>query len=93
MTVQFFAYLRDPEFAGCRETSWPHAPTLRELGEQLSEAFGARFRGEFFTPGGNALGERVIVMVNGRRAEFLDGLDTALQDTDTVLIFPVVAGG
>lgn len=93
MTVQFFAYLRDPEFAGCRETSWPHAPTLRSLGEQLSEAFGARFRGEFFTPEGNALGERVIVMVNGRRAEFLDGLDTALQDTDTVLIFPVVAGG
>ena len=93
MTVQFFAYLRDPEFAGCRETSWPHAPTLRVLGEQLSEAFGARFRGEFFTPEGNALGERVIVMVNGRRAEFLNGLDTALRETDTILIFPVVAGG
>ena len=93
MTVRFFAYLRDPEFAGCRSTSWPHAPTLGALGEQLSEAFGEKFRGEFFAPGGDALGERVIVMVNGRRAEFLDGLDTALQETDTVLIFPVVAGG
>lgn len=93
MTVQFFAYLRDPEFAGCRETSWPPAPTLRSLGEQLCEAFGARFRGEFFTPDGTALGERVIVMVNGRRSEFLDGLDTALRETDTILIFPVVAGG
>lgn len=93
MTVQFFAYLRDPEFAGCREISWPHAPTLRALGEQLCEAFGAKFRGEFFAPGGGALGERVIVMVNGRRAEFLNGLDTALRETDTILIFPVVAGG
>ena len=93
MTVRFFAYLRDPEFAGCREMSWPHAPTLRVLGEQLCEKFGAKFRAEFFSPGGDALGERVIVMVGGRRAEFLDGLDTSLRDTDTILIFPVVAGG
>ena len=93
MTVQFFAYLRDPEFAGCREIFWPHAPTLRALGEQLCEAFGARFRDEFFAPGGEALGERIIVMANGRRAEFLDGLDTALRETDIILIFPVVAGG
>lgn len=93
MTIQFFAYLRDREFAGCKETSWPAAPTLRDLGEQLSAAYGPRFRGEFFSPDAAALGERVIVMVNGRRAEFLDGLDTPLKDSDTVLIFPVVAGG
>lgn len=93
MTVQFFAYLRDPEFAGRREISWRCAPTLRALGEELCEAFGERFREEFFAPGGEELGERVIVMVNGRRAEFLNGLDTALRETDTILIFPVVAGG
>lgn len=93
MRVQFFAYLRDPEFAGCKELTWPHTPTLRALGEHLSERFGARFREEFFSPDGSALGERVIVMVGGRRAEFLDGLDTALRESDTILIFPVVAGG
>ena len=68
MTVQFFVYLRDPEFAGCREIPWPHPPTLRALGEQLCEAFGAKFREEFFAPGSEALGDRVIVMVNGRQA-------------------------
>ncbi len=93
MTVQFFAYLRDPAFAGCREASWPHAPTLRALGEQLCGAYGRRFREEFFSESGEELGERVIVMVNGRRAEFLDGLDTALRESDVILIFPVVAGG
>ena len=93
MTVQFFAYLRDPAFAGCKSVSWPPVPTLRDLGEALCGADGDRFRGEFFSPDGTALGERVIVMVNGRRLEFLDGLDTALRDTDTILIFPVVAGG
>ena len=93
MKIQFFAYLRDRDYAGCKEMPWPHVPTLRELGEQLCARLGPRFRGEFFSADGRSLGERVIVMVNGRRVEFLGGLDTPLKDTDTVLIFPVVAGG
>ena len=93
MKVQFFAYLRDKDFAGCKETAWSAVPTLRDLGESLCAAYGSKFRNEFFSPSGEALGDRVIVMINGRRAEFLDGLDTALKETDTVLIFPVVAGG
>ena len=35
----------------------------------------------------------LVSEVNGRRIEFLEGTDTPLKDTDTVLVFPVVAGG
>ena len=59
----------------------------------MSEKFGSKFRGEFFSPDGTALGERIIIFVNGRNVKFLQGLDTPLKDTDTVLVFPVVAGG
>ena len=94
MKLKFFAYIRDPEFAGCKEMDWPEpAETLRDLGQALSELFGERFRDEFFSPDGSELGERIIVMINGRRCEFLKGLDTPLFPTDTVQIFPVVAGG
>ena len=93
MTVKFFAYLREPKYAGCKEMTCPAPETVYHLGEALSEQFGAPFRGEFFSPDGAELGERVIVMVNGRRIEFLQGLDTPLTDRDTVQIFPVVAGG
>ena len=93
MTVKFFAYLGEKEFAGTKETPWPAAATVRELGEQLCERYGGRFRAEFFSPDGTDLGEKIIVMVNGRRVEFLSGIDTPLKDTDTVQIFPVVAGG
>ena len=93
MTVKFFAYLRDPGYAGCKELQTPAPDTVRTLGEQLSHRFGPKFRGEFFSPAGDQLGERIIVMVNGRRVEFLDGADTPLRETDTVQIFPVVAGG
>ena len=93
MTIKFFAYLRDRDFAGCKELQYPCVPTLRELGRQLCARFGDKFREEFFSPDGTALGERVIVLVNGRRTDFLKGLDTELKDPDTVQIFPVVAGG
>ncbi len=93
MTLQFFAYLRDTEFAGCKTLEWRAAGTLRELGEELCERFGGKFRREFFSQNGKELGERVIVMVNGRRSEFLKGLDTELKDSDTIQVFPVVAGG
>lgn len=66
---------------------------MRALGEALCERFGPKFRAEFFSPTGAELGEKIIVMVNGRRVEFLSGLDTPLKDSDTVQIFPVVAGG
>lgn len=93
MTVKFFAYLRDPEYAGCREITWPGCPDVLQLGRELSARFGQKFHNEFFAEGETELGERVIVMVNGRRVEFLDGIRTPLRDTDLIQIFPVVAGG
>ena len=93
MTVKVFAYLREKDFAGTKELTCPPAPTVRALGEALCERFGPKFRAECFSPTGAELGEKIIVMVSGRRVEFLSGLDTPLKDSDTVQIFPVVAGG
>jgi len=93
MKVKFFAYLRDKEYAGCKEIERPACQDLRTLGEKLSLQYGERFQNFFFSKDGTDFGEDIIVLVNGRRAEFLNGIDTKLADQDTVLIFPVVAGG
>ena len=94
MTIKFFAYLRDPEYAGCKELTLTENPaSLRELGHVLSDRFGQTFHDEYFTPDEAEHGEKIILMVNGRRSEFLDGLNSPLKPSDTVLIFPVVAGG
>ena len=58
MTVKFFAYLREKEFAGTKELVLSPPPTVGALGEDLSRRFGPRFRGEFFSPAGDALGEK-----------------------------------
>lgn len=93
MKVKFFAYIRDKEYAGCKEIERPVCDDLRTLGKELSDAYGEKFRKLFFSPDETKFGDEILVFVNGRRAEFLDGLDTKLSDSDTVLLFPVVAGG
>ena len=93
MKVQFFAYIRDKEYAGCKETTVHGCKDLRALGEYLSDVYGERFRKLYFSPDGKDFGEEIIVLVNGRRAEFLNGMDSPLTEEDTVLLFPVVAGG
>lgn len=93
MKVKFFAYLRDRDYAGCKEISVPACRDLRELGELLGTKYGRKMEEFYFSPDKSTFGEQAIVLVNGRRAEFLQGIDTGLSGEDTVLLFPVVAGG
>ena len=94
MTVKFFAFFRDADFAGCSEMQWPEeAGSVYELCHQIAGRFGQKFRNELLTPDGEAISDRSFVLVNGRRVEFLNGIHTVLHDTDTVFVFPVVAGG
>lgn len=93
MKVKFFAYIRDKDYAGCKEITMEPCSDLKELGLILSDRYGARFRKLYFSPDETDFGDEIIVLVNGRRAEFLSGMETELKDSDTVLLFPVVAGG
>ena len=73
---------------------WPEqADTVIELCRQIADRFGDKFRKELLSPDGSDICDRSIVMVNGRRIDFLEGVQTPLKDSDTILIFPVVAGG
>ena len=94
MKVKFFAYFRDPGYAGCKEMEWTgKAGSVYELCHQLADRFGPKFGSELLTPDGEAISDRSIILVNGRRVEFISGIHTELKETDTVNIFPVVAGG
>lgn len=91
MTVKFFAYLR--EYTKCKAVGFPYQEDVRKLTIALSETYGDRLREKLLTPDGTELGQEIIILVNGRHVEHLGGIDTRLSPTDTVSIFPVVAGG
>ena len=87
MTVKFFAFSRDPDFAGCKEMEWTEkAATVIELCHQIADRFGDKFRNELLTPDGEGVCERSIIMVNGRRIDFIGGPAAPLKEADTVLV-------
>lgn len=89
MIVRFFAFIRD--YTGTKEISTEGCPDLKELLERLCTRYGARLRARIFAE--DRLSDDIIIMVNGRHIEHLDGTDTKLGESDEISIFPRVAGG
>ncbi|MEG0379171.1 MAG: MoaD family protein [Eubacterium sp.] len=91
MLVKFFATIRN--YTGCRSVEVSACKDMYTLLHQLSVTYGSAFRNHVLSPDGEQPGDEIILMVNGRHIEHLEGLKTTLADEDTIAVFPVVAGG
>lgn len=58
--------------------------TVRELLTKLEVERGVKLNLEI---------ANIVVLVNGRRIEFMGGLDTGLKDSDEIVVASIVAGG
>ena len=90
MKIKFFATYRD--LTGCKELDIPAPADALALLETLALRFGPAMRKKLFAEGG-VVSEDVILFVNGRNIFHISGTDTPLSETDTVSLFPMVAGG
>ncbi len=90
MVIKFFATFR--KLTRENEVVIPEAADLRQLLEVLCHRYGPGFQGKIFLPGGQ-LHHDVIVLINGRAIEHLQGLSTSLKPSDVISIFPRMAGG
>jgi len=90
MKVKFFATYRD--VTRRKDEDVPVPPDVWALLESLCERYPG-LKSKLMTPGGADIGDETIILVNGRNVCHLDGKNTQLAQTDTVSIFPVVAGG
>ncbi len=92
MKVHFYATLRDVVGSKTIEVDLPSGATVRQLLDEILTTY-PLLRHELFDPEGH-LYRHVHVFINGRDVPYLeDYLDTTLQESDTVSIFPAVGGG
>jgi len=90
MKVKYFATYRD--ITRCKEEYAAAPENVLALLLSLGGRYDG-FRAKLLTHDGTDVGEETIILVNGRNVSHLDGVATPLNESDTVSIFPVVAGG
>ena len=87
--VQFFATFRDIFDSNSLQIEVGTGATVEDL---LNLAFNTPERRERIFANGT-LKPHISVMKNGRHIQHLKGLDTELNEGDTVSVFPPIAGG
>ena len=78
---------------GETEVSVPENTTLQELVAILVNRFGDELTSLLRGPETRNSVPTIRYMVNGRDIAFLNGMETALQSGDEVLLLPPVSGG
>ncbi|GAP14347.1 MoaD family protein, archaeal [Longilinea arvoryzae] len=92
MKIRCYAYFRD--ILG--SSSFDYDRTANSLGallDDFSTRYGQPFRKWVYEPDGKTFSHMVIILINGKDARDLQGLDTPLSPNDTVVLFPPLAGG
>lgn len=90
MLVKFFATYR--KIAECESFDAPALSSIYELLHFCSDKW-PEFRNLLLDESGENLGPDLIIMVNGRHIQHLDGINTKLNESDVVAITPQMAGG
>ena len=89
LELRFFANYREAVGQKTVEDEYPDDFDVGDLLRGLEDEYG--LDGELVEDG--QVRAQVNVLLNGRNILHEDGLDTPLEDGDTVSVFPPVAGG
>jgi molybdopterin synthase sulfur carrier subunit len=89
MRVKIFSTLRS--VVGAKEAEVGAADTVGDVLEELMARYPG-LRERILDDDGN-LQSSINVLVNGRNIRFLNGLDTTVQESDQLALFPPVGGG
>jgi molybdopterin synthase sulfur carrier subunit len=91
MRIRTYATLRDLLGVSAINLALSGPADIRAVLDRLAEDFPA-LRGKLWDSEGHWSGF-VTVLLNGRSVEYLQGLETPVQEDDHISLFPPVGGG
>ena len=77
---------------GIHELSY-EGETVGEIIDKFIKEYGKKLDKTLLDPGSKTLRQFILILVNGRNINFLDGLNTKLAEGDVVAITPPIGGG
>jgi molybdopterin synthase sulfur carrier subunit len=90
VTLKFFATFREIVGSKTIDREFDDGTTIRDVLYGLEEEY-EDMQGELIVDGD--LKPQINVLKNGREVLHMEGIDTVVDEGDTVSIFPPVAGG
>ena len=90
VTLKFFATFRETVGSKTIDREFPEGTTVGEVLGTLEEEY-EDLRGQLIVDGD--LKPQINVLKNGREVLHMKGIDTVVDEGDTVSVFPPVAGG
>lgn len=60
--------------------------SIKTLFEEIKKNMDGEFAFQLFEPDSHSFVPQIVLMVNGRNIDFLNGMETVLQDGDEILI-------
>lgn len=93
VVVKYMLNIRELVWGRHQETLEISGPTLMDLLSHLTKGYGSKLEEALFNVQTGRISSSIIILVNGREARFLDGLETKLNDGDEIVIVPPAGGG
>jgi molybdopterin synthase sulfur carrier subunit len=75
------------------EIDIPRESTIEDFLAYMKRRWGEKLYPHLFNPADDTLNPHVRVMVNGQTIQYLQGMNTPLNEGDEVLILPPASGG